>query len=131
TSSIKGEPFLVRDLARKGFVQSTLQTIREGLAEDRWSDSELQKLQSRLLEYNFFADMQRPLGAERAAGILTCDLLARGKYTLSMLASPASGTGEPPAIAGLMPKGWYAREKINYCQLYELELQGTIDPAKR
>jgi hypothetical protein len=133
TDSIKDEPFLVGFLVRVSSLQMAVQPVWEGLAEHRWSDSELQKLENRFLQYNFFQDLQFPLGAERAAALLTCDLLARGKYTLAMLASPSpeTGFGEPPPIAGLLPKGWYGQEKINYCRLSEMELDGTIDPVRK
>src|SRR5437667_1122381 len=131
--SMKGEPFLISYVVRLSLFQLAVQPIWEGIAEQRWSESQLKELQSRLLQYDFITDMQHPLEAERAAALLTCDLLARGKYTWSMLASPApeTGTGEPPPIAGLIPRGWYDREKIGYCRLLQVQWSGKFDASKK
>ena len=75
--SLKDEPFLISYLVRLACLQIAIQPVWEGLAEHGWSDGQLQEIQSRLERYNFLADMKRPLDGERAAGILTADLLYR------------------------------------------------------
>jgi hypothetical protein len=134
--SLKEEPFLISYLVRIACVQIAIQTVWEGLAEHRWSDAQLQELQSLFQRYNFFADMKLPLEAERATGVLTADLLDQKKYRLSELGDvgdqpdPTGGDLEN-LIARFAPRGWYHLEQLNYCRLYENQLKGTFDPAKK
>ena len=101
--SVKNEPFLISYLVRLACVQLAIQPVWEGLAEHAWSDAQLQELQARLQQYDFFAHMEQSLAGERAAGILTADLLARGKYNLNILTSdPAIPVRRwPICLAGL------------------------------
>ena len=45
--SIKSEPFLISYLVRVACDQIAIQAVWEGLAEQRWSDAQLQELQAR------------------------------------------------------------------------------------
>ena len=133
--SVKNEPFLISYLVRNACVQIAIQPIWEGLAEHRWSDAQLQDLQNRLQQYDFVADLKRPLDSERAAGILTADLLYRRRYHLSELVEePSSGSFGGTAanlFARLAPHGWYYLEQRNYARLYDAMLAGTFDVQKR
>jgi len=131
--SLKEESFLISYLVRITCFKFAIHPVWEGLAEHRWSEAQLQEIQTRLLRYDFIAEMKPPLDSERAAAVLTCDLLARGKYSLNNLlpASPESGLGEATPETALIPKGWYDLEKINYCRLYQQELDGTFDASKK
>jgi hypothetical protein len=31
----------------------------------------------------------------------------------------------------MVPRGWYYQEQLNYCRLYELQLEGTFDVTKK
>ena len=134
--SLKDEPILISHLVRLACLQIAIQPVWEGLAEHRWSDSQLQEIQSRLQQYNFLADMKRPLDGERAAGVLTADLLYRQKYRVSELfglADPPDPTGGDLVnlVSRVAPHGWYYQEQLNFCRLYENQLQGTFDTAKK
>ena len=87
-----------------------------------------------LTRYDFLADLKPPLASERAAGILTADLLEDGKFKLNDLTgdpNPSHGSAAN-AFGKIMPHGWYQMEKLNYCRLYNLQLDGAFDvPAKR
>ena len=131
--SVKDEPFLISYLVRLAEVQLALQPVWEGLAEHAWSDAQLQELQARLQPYDFIADMQRPLDGERAAGVMTADLLARGKYNLNILTGDPSQAGS--ALANLFgriaPHGWYYQEQLNYCRLFQLQMAGAFDASRK
>lgn len=133
--SVKEETILISYLVRISCLQIAVQPIWEGLAEHRWSDAQLRELQTRLQQYDFLADLKRPLDSERAAGILTVDLLYRQKYRLSTLGeSPGtSSSGETFAdlMARIAPRGWYYQEQLNYCRLYEGQLVGTFDATRK
>ena len=134
--SIKEEPFLISYLVRLACFQIATQPIWEGLAEHRWTDPQLQELQTRLQRYDFLTDMNRPLKGERAAGILTVDLIIRKKIRLRDL----EGVIDPPdptggdlvdLISRVAPGGWYYLELLNFCRLYQVQLQGAFDVTKK
>ena len=75
--SVKEEPFLISYLVRLACAQLAVQPIWEGLAEHRWSEAQLQELETRLQQYNFIADLKTPLAAEQAAGIATIELVRK------------------------------------------------------
>ncbi|PYJ61566.1 MAG: hypothetical protein DME24_06145 [Verrucomicrobia bacterium] len=133
--SLKEEPILICYLVRLDCLQIAIQPVWEGLAEHRWSDSQLQECQYRLQQYNFLADMKRPLDGERAAGVLTADLLYRKKYRVSDLfdLGPPDPTGGVAVdlVSRIAPHGWYYQEQLNYCRLYENQLRGAFDAIKK
>jgi hypothetical protein len=132
--SLREEPFLISYLVRVACAKLATQVVWEGLAQNKWSDSQLQDIQALMLKYDFFKDLKRPLAAERAAGVLTCDLLARGTYRPTMLAG-APSDGSPPTpqfadlVARILPRGWYRFEQLNYCRLHEQLLPHSTDTA--
>ena len=131
--SAKDEPFLISYLVRLACVHLAIQPVWEGLAEHAWSDAQLQELQAHFQQYDFFPPMERSLAAERAAAILTADLLARGKYHLNDLTEDPSHTGSSLAnlFGRIIPRGWYYQEQLAYCRLYQLELNGAFDANNR
>jgi hypothetical protein len=133
-NSVKDEPVLISYLVRVACLQIAIQPIWEGLAEHRWSDAQLQELQKILQQHNFLADVKVSLDGERAAGVLTADLLYRKKYTLSNLLDvpgnpPGSSLSLADCAARIAPRGWYYQEQFNYCRIYDNQLSGTLDAA--
>ncbi len=136
--SLKSEPFLIASLVRMSCMQIALQPVWEGLADQRWSDVQLSTLQTRLSGYKFLGDWNRSLETERAATLLTADLLGRGKYRVSQLGDGAAG-GPPvlwvegflEAAERLAPRGWYQLEKVNYCRLLDRQTAGVLDEKAR
>lgn len=131
--SVKTEPFLISYLVRLACVHLAIQPVWEGLAEHAWSDAQLQELQGLLQQHNFFPQMEHSLASERAAAILTADLLARGKYHLNDLTDDPSHSGSALAnLAGRMvPHGWYDLEQLHYCQLFRSQLNGAFDVDRK
>jgi hypothetical protein len=117
-------------------VQAAIQPVWEGLAEHAWSDAQLQELEARFQQCDFVADLKRPFEGERAAGILTADLIQ--KKGLGLLIE-VIGPGQPTSMnkkfanwaGGLIPRGWYSLEQLNVCRLHRLLLEGAFDPAKK
>jgi hypothetical protein len=131
--SAKDEPFLISYLVRIACVHLAIQPVWEALAEHAWSDAQLQELQALFQQYDFFPQMERSLASERAAAILTADLLARGKYHLNDLLDDPSHTGSSLAnqFGRIAPRGWYDLEKLNYCRLLQMQLNGAFDVEKK
>ncbi len=136
--SVKEEPFLISYLVRIACLQLAIQPIWEGLSEHRWSAAQLEDLEARLQRLDLLKDLDRPRAAERAATILTADLLYRQKYRLSDLAEPQSGLS--PSLWGgdfvnllgrIAPHGWYYLEQVNLCRFYQNQSPGAFDPAQK
>jgi len=90
--SLKDEPFLISELVRVACLQLAVEPVWEGLAERRWSDVQLQELQTRLQTCDFVTDARRPFEAERAAGIVIADVIR--KHGLGYFTS-LFGAGSP------------------------------------
>jgi hypothetical protein len=139
--SLKGEPFLISYLVRIACLQIAIQPIWEGLAEHRWSASQLEEFQTALEHHDLLSDLNRPRAAERAGIILTADLLYRQKYRLSDLgdlAGPQSGSspslwsGEFANLLGrIAPHGWYYQEQMNASRVYANQSPGAFDPIRK
>src|SRR2546423_5667054 len=111
-ASVKDEPFLMSYLVRLACLEIAIQPLWEGLAEHRWSEAQLQELQTRVQQYNFVSDLKRPLSGEKATGILTVDLIK--KKGLGLLVTLAGPSSPPPSdrqladlVGLLVPSGWY------------------------
>jgi len=133
--SLKEESFLISYLVRIKCVQLAVQPVWEGLADRVWSDAQLREIQSRFQELDFVADMKLPLDSERAAGVLTADLVKKkGLGMLVELVGPGPLDSADRKFAnwcgGFIPDGWYDLERATYCRLYEAQMEGTFDLGK-
>jgi hypothetical protein len=134
--SVKTEPFLISYLVRLACVQLAMQPVWEGLAEHAWSDAQLQELETCFQQYDFVADLKRPLGAEQAAGILTVELTRKnGIHYWNDISNSESTTPSGHRIANLIDllvaSGWYHQEEFNYCRMFHMLLGTNLDPAKK
>jgi hypothetical protein len=138
--SIKSEPFLISYLVRVACVHIAIQPVWEGLAEHRWTDAQLQVLQARFSSYDFLADVEQSLKAERAVGTLTADLvMKKGLLYVEGIGSVDNYQNyqEPfrkvffYVIGKVMPSGWYDREKLNYNKLFAAQFEGIVDLTAR
>ena len=137
--SVKEEPFLISHLVRLACAQIAVQPIWEGLAEHRWSEAQLQVLETRLQQYSFIADLKTPLAGEQAAGIATIELVRKnglGYLGALMSSSEAPLTGEASKLGNflgfvLIPQGWYDQEELNYCRGFQVQLATVVDTTKK
>jgi hypothetical protein len=129
--SAKDQPFLVSHAAGLAWFHSATQPIWEGLAEHRWSDEQLIALQRMLAAIDFMATLDHGCKAERAAGILTADLLYRGKYRMHHLAPSEFGGEFANMVGAFAPHGWFELEKLAYCKLFEAHMSGGFDSSTK
>jgi hypothetical protein len=129
--SLTNETMLISYLVRTGCVHAAVQSIWEGIAEQRWSDSQLQEMEAQLLHFNLIREIEKPLETERAVGVLTIDLtkskgvsyLGRTASTEPTIFDGALGT----ALDWAIPSGWFAFEKVNYCRLFDTLFTNAFD----
>jgi hypothetical protein len=136
--SLKTDPFLISYLVRITCGQVAQQPIWEGLAEHRWSDAQLQELQTRLQQYSFIADVRAPLATEQAEGIATVELVRKKSPAyLNYLGS----NEEPPTAVNwksasfiwsvVVPRGWYDLEELNLCRGFHIQLATSMDTTRQ
>ena len=131
--SLDTEPFLISYLVRIAVLQIASHIVWEGLAEHHWTEAQLKELEEMFQRYDVIGDMKYPLDGERAAGILTADLLSHGQFTLTELSggNSSGGAAAASALGRILPEGWYDMEKLSYCRLYNLQLEGAFDPHNK
>jgi len=132
--SLKSDPFLISYLVRIACVQLGMQTIWEGLAEHRWSDAQLQELETRLQQYTFISDTRPVFDGERAEAVSAIELIR--KEGLGYLNSLGSGESKPLPGQGMLarlllrvafPRGWFYFEELNYCRSFHLQVASGLD----
>jgi hypothetical protein len=135
--SLKSDPFLISYLVRLACVQLAVQPIWEGLAEHRWSEAQLQELETRLQQCSFIVDMKTSFDEERAAAISTIEMIRqKGPWYLNVIgdadSTPAPGASMMGKFLGavLVPQGWYCQEEVNYCRGFNAELATGLDITK-
>jgi hypothetical protein len=133
TDALRSEPILISFLVRSVCFQFALQPIWEGLAEKRWTETQLQQIQTRLQSFDFISDLARNLDSERAAGILAAELLARRKYRFDHLFQPEDWREQTflNLMGRIMPRGWFHLEQVNYCKYFEMQQAGAFDSEKQ
>ncbi len=114
--AIRNEPFLITQVIRIAELQFALQSVWEGIVQRRWSEAQLQVIQSRLQRFDLLASLKRALETERFAGNWTVDQLRNGNR---VLLGEALGHGGPNFFFRLCPRGWFDLEKLNYNRLFE------------
>jgi len=111
----------------------SIQPVWEGLAEHRWSEPQLQSLQKRLQQLELIPALRRPLGIEQAAGVWTVNFVRRtGKFSSFLDPAPYDSLSPyrfllGPILPWMVPSGWYYREQLNYCRLYQKYIQAAFD----
>ena len=134
--SVREEPILISYLVRVACLKMTTQPVWEGLAEHRWSDTQLQELQTQFSKYNLLADLDLPLDGERAFGIVTPELIKKKGLGL-LLNLMEQGSPEPSNqrianfIGCVVPSGWFYQEQLNYSRLYDEQMAGAFDAEKK
>jgi len=134
----KPEPFFISYLVRVVCLHIAIVPIWEGLAEHRWTDAQLQQLQTRLESYNFPADIQLSLHAERGFHMILVDMLQKNGLGLAtnffdFKTSKSWALYKPPLswLGRVAPSGWYDLEKLHYCQGDDRKYIGTMDAVTK
>jgi hypothetical protein len=132
--AIKTEPFLISHLVRVACFQIAIQPVWEGLAENRWTDAQLQALQAQFQNYDFFAGQDQAFKAERALGIRQIGIVKQSGFHHLFANYAGVGKTTPREVLldfayRVMPSGWYDLERLNYCTTYDTQIKSIVDPA--
>ena len=133
-NSIQDEPILVSHLVRIVCLNLATQVVWEGLADHRWSNAQVQALQSRLQSQDFLADYTRAVEGERCAfGNAIFEFLIKSPNRGDFIS--AAGGGTPPTtssfLVGMVPRGWWRFEQLSYHRILDDLFLPTINLAAR
>ncbi len=110
---LKDEPLLISQLVRYACMATLLQPVAQGLAEHRWSDTQLGILQERLGQTDLLASTVRAFYGER-------DILANRFFD-----------GQISDRHFYMLRGWDHLEQLNYNRAFQEALLPRINLAER
>lgn len=119
SDGIRGEPMLVSALVRFALDTAILQPVWEGCVDHKWSDAQLQTLQSILLQRDYIAEMRTTLRGERIMADGMFDSMVRRKLNAGMPAGADTTEAESPDL-GLhqfsrgMNRGWIQQNRVAY-----------------
>ena len=130
--TLREEPILISQLVRCASLGIILQPVWEGLADRRWSDAELRRLQERFGGLDFLADVRRALFAEQLFGNRLIEYLRNHPQMLDTIGSLTDdGSPETGWVTTLIPRGWFYQEQVNYNRAYETLVRPGVDVGAR
>lgn len=117
------QPLLIGTLVKIAVLELAIQPLWVGLAEHRWTEPALVRIEARLAQLNVVADFQRSLRGERA-------------FALAMLGA-ASAPEEGPWVPEnpyqnalrYWPRALVYRNQLNVARAYQAVLLDRLDPA--
>jgi len=113
--SIAREPTLISHLVRMKILEQALQVIWQGLAENKWSNTQLRVLRAKLSDVNLVPDLRLALRYERDMFNLVIDQMIR--KPVSQWQEGFRGLGElTPPPDNQVP--WLEQNQIRFNQLY-------------
>jgi len=134
--SIRNEPILISHLVRMAVLQIGLQPVWEGLADQRWTDPELNALDGELGRLDFLADYQGAVRGERACNLWAVDYIRKmglsgwGELLGSEHEGAAPGELEKffgQALFQALPSGWFDQNKLSTCRIHQDYIQPAVD----
>lgn len=135
--SLDQELFLITYIVRIACFQIMVERVGEGLALEKWSDAQLEELQI-AMGVNFVEELAMPLAMERAAGVLTADILLKQNKRAELINAlaftddgRAGNASFGNVLATLVPRGWYRLEQYNYTRLFQRYLLPGFDGTNR
>jgi hypothetical protein len=130
TDSVAKQPFLISHLVRIAMTAINLQTIYEGLAQHRWSDSQLAELEGTLAKQDYLADFEFAMQGEKITAIETFEkqrVNREMKYV-----DDSSGTNQIVTDSfRLMPSAYFYRNELAFAQMHDQFIVPLVDLTNR
>lgn len=127
------EPFLISQLVRMAMWNLTLQPIYEGLAEHKWSDAQLARMETDLAKFDFLDDYRRAVRGQTAGTISFISHVERVRK-ISPYADFLDQAHHARALDWLCfvsPSGWFRQNQIGFSQLYLRDVLPVVDAEKQ
>jgi hypothetical protein len=136
TDKIRTEPLLISHLVRLAMVQLMLQPVWEGLANHKWSDTQLATLEAELAKLDFPAAWRLSMRGEVAGLSDSMQLLRRHPEKLRELEDLSDFNGNKLGshlpgrlVASLIPAGWYYQNQHRCARMVEAYYIPLADPG--
>jgi hypothetical protein len=132
--AVHTEPFLISHLVRIVMLNLTLQPVYEGLAEHRWSDAQLNAIDSQLAELNFVADYKLCMRSETAATAKMIEYLRRTRKVSEYVGMFNNAEPNRPGwipLSYICPSGWLHQNQISFAAYYLQECLPAADEQNR
>lgn len=125
------QPVLIGFLVKASMIDLAAQPLLAGVAEHRWSEPELARLESRLNQLNIVADYRRCIRGERAFAVALLAAYPNLGYVATQQPdNDSSRRTDRVATPWLRwPRALIYRNQINVAMGYSTFLKGRIDPA--
>lgn len=130
TDSIRNQPFLISHLVRIAMMAITLQPIYEGLAQHKWSGTQLAELEQRLAKVDFLADFQTAMRGERACAIRAFEIQRITREDKIMV--NYTDTNRIVTISyRFMPSAYFYQNELAFARLHEQFILPLVDLTNR
>jgi hypothetical protein len=138
-NAVRTEHFIISQLVRLSMLEIALQPVWEGLADHRWSESQLMAMDEELAKLNFLVDGQNALGSEISFAAEETDFMRRDRNYAAQFAQMGVNYSDRHklqfTVYRLMPGGWFYQSALKngrlmtgYLPAVNLETK-TISPA--
>jgi len=121
---LRGEPTIISHLVRVAILHIALQPVRRGLANHRWSETQLQELQNLFLSDDLLTDYRQMMRGERAFGNELLGQQMAGNY--GAMGGQNSGF---KFLRFLSPRGLFYQNQIVINRLHEQFSLPAVDAA--
>ena len=128
-NSLETEPTLISLLVRMACLGLAQQTVREGLAAQRWNDVQLQQLQQDLAPLDLLAHLESAFRGERCMAKWALDMLLDNPGNLRMLTEVTDGktTRATSWLWHALPTGFLYFNCLNVDLFYQRQMLPCVD----
>lgn len=129
---IRNEPLLIDHLVRIAALNVSLQTVREGLVRQAWSDAQLTELEKYLGSINLLAEYKLAMRGERACSTSGLDFLRRHGWRtryMGYIASDDESGAAAPSL-NLIPGGWFYQNMLAISQMHQTHFLASVDEKR-
>lgn len=133
SQSMRTEPVLISHLVRIAMVAITLQPVYQGLAEHKWSDSQLAVLNAELGRFDFLADYELAMHGEMAFGLAETEYWRRSRNLQALDYDESGGYngGSTHIWMRLAPASFFYRNELTIAQMHEQWTLPLVDLQNR
>ena len=130
-NSLHDSPFLISHLVRIAIVAIGMQTIWEGLAEHKWSEEQLVKLETELGKLDYLADYESAMRGERAFAIASFENQQRTREIISGSVTLQGNSELVTNRLTLMPSAYFYQNEFTFAQMHQQWILPLVDTNSR
>lgn len=127
--SLAETPTMIAGLVRMAVWNTILEVCQQGIASNKWRDSDLQALAKEAESTNALATWKFALDSERGFGnqffdkLVTADRSSFGNLAANWLSPGAKTTASSGLVWLVAPRGWVRHNQVEYNKLTDMDLE--------